>query len=92
MLSRDPIKFAHVTLGLVPKILDAIDVISSLCKELRMIDREVLERADIKRVVAPPAVKINNAVGRHFTFNDGYQRLPSRIWDHACVNFSTKLK
>jgi hypothetical protein len=56
MLSRDPIKFAHVTLGLVPKILDAIDVISSLCTELKMIDRDVLERADIKRVVAPPAV------------------------------------
>ncbi len=56
MLSRDTVEFAHVTLGLVPKILDAIDVISSLCKELRMIDTEVLERADIKRVVAPPAV------------------------------------
>ena len=56
MLSRDTIEFAHVTLGLVPKILNAIDVISSLCKELRMIDAGVLERADIKRVVAPPAV------------------------------------
>jgi len=56
MLSRDTIEFAHVTLGLVPKILDAIDVISSLCKELRMIDTEVLERADIKRVIAPSAV------------------------------------
>lgn len=56
MLSRDTIEFAHVKLGLVPKILDAIDVISSLSKEFRMIDAEVLERADIKRVVAPPAV------------------------------------
>jgi len=56
MLSRDPIEFAHVTLGLVPKILNAIDVISSLYKELRMIDAEALERADFKRVVAPPAV------------------------------------
>lgn len=56
MLSRDTIEFAHVKLGLVPKILDAIDVISSLGKEFRMIDAEVLERADIKRVVAPPAV------------------------------------
>ena len=50
MLSRDTIEFAHVTLGLVPKILNAIDVISSLCKELRMIDAEVLERADIRDV------------------------------------------
>ena len=92
MLSRDTIEFAHVKLGLVPKILDAIDVISSLGKEFRMIDAEVLERADIKRVVAQPAVWINDAIGRNFTFNDGYERLPSRIWDHACVNFSTTLK
>lgn len=56
MLSRNTIEFAHVALGLVPKILNSIDVISSLCKELRMIDAEVLERADIKRVVAPLAV------------------------------------
>lgn len=56
MLSRDIVEFAHVTLGLVPKILDAIDMISALCKEFRMIDTEVLERADIKCVVAPPAV------------------------------------
>ena len=56
MLSRDTVEFAHVTVGLVPKILDAIDVISALCKELRMIDTEVLALADIKRVVAPPAV------------------------------------
>lgn len=56
MLSRDTVEFAHVMLGLVPKILDAIDVISSFSKELRMIDAEVLELVDIKRVVAPPAV------------------------------------
>ena len=56
MLFRDTVEFAHMALDLVPKILDAIDVISSLCKELRMIDAKELERADIKRVVAPPAV------------------------------------
>ena len=53
MLSRDTIEFAHVTLGLVPKILKAIDVISSLCKELTMIDAEVLERADSSSSAKP---------------------------------------
>ena len=56
MLSRDTVEFAHVALGLAPKILDTSDVISALCKELRMIDTEVLALADIKRVEAPPAV------------------------------------
>jgi hypothetical protein len=42
MLSRDTVEFAHVALGLAPKILDTSDVISAFCKELRMIDTEVL--------------------------------------------------
>ena len=56
MLFRDTVEFAHMALDLVPKILPAIDVISTLFKELRMIDTKVLERADIKRVLAPPTV------------------------------------
>ena len=54
MLSRDTIEFAHVTLGLVPKILNGIDVISSLCKELRMIDAEL--RCTPTRLAAVRAV------------------------------------
>ena len=56
MRSRHTVEFVHVLLGLIPKIFDAIDVIAALCKEFRMIDTEMLERADIKRVVAPPVV------------------------------------
>ena len=37
------IEFTHVALGLVPKILDAIDVIVAVCKELRMVDAEVVK-------------------------------------------------
>ena len=72
MLFGNTVKFAHMTLGLVPEILDPVDVVMSICKQDRMVDPEVLERTDIERVVAPPAVRINNTVGHNFALNDRY--------------------
>ena len=47
MLLRDTIEFAHMSLGLVPKILDAIDMVVTVSEELRMIDPKVVEIRDI---------------------------------------------
>ncbi len=60
MCFRDTIEFAHVALGLIPEVLDAIDVIATVCKQLRMVDPEVVEVRDIQRVVALPAVGIDD--------------------------------
>jgi len=54
------VEFAHMPLGLVPEILDPIDVIMSIREEFRGVDPEVLE------------VRINNAVGDHFALNNRY--------------------
>jgi hypothetical protein len=43
MLGRNTIKFPHVTLGLVPKILDAVDMIFLISKQNRMVDPVVFE-------------------------------------------------
>jgi len=37
MLHRNTIEFPHVALGLVPEILDAVDVISTLSKEFGLV-------------------------------------------------------
>ena len=60
MCFRDTIEFAHVALGLIPEVLDAIDVIATVCKQLRMVDPEAVEVRDIQRVVALPAVGIDD--------------------------------
>ena len=67
MLLRDSVEFAHMTLGLVPKFLDPIDVVVGLCKQDRMVDPEVLERTDIECVVALPAIRIDGAAGHSST-------------------------
>ena len=62
MCFRDTIEFAHVALGLIPEVLDAIDVIMTVCKELRMINAKVAEIGYIQHVVAAPTVRIDYAV------------------------------
>ena len=43
MLFGNTVKLAHMTLGLVPKILNTVDMILLVCKEFGTIDPEVFE-------------------------------------------------
>ena len=38
MLLQDTVEFSNVALGLVPEILDPVDVVSGVCEELGMVD------------------------------------------------------
>ncbi len=67
------VEFAHVALGLVPKILNPVDVILLVCKEFGMVDPKVMEIRYVQHVVTAPAIRINDAVGNNFTFDDWQQ-------------------
>ena len=43
MCLRDTIEFAHMTLGLVPEVLNPVDVILLVCKKFGMVDPKVME-------------------------------------------------
>ena len=58
-------------LRLVPEIFDAIDVISFVCKEFRVVDPKVLKVRNIQYIVASPAVRIDDAIRYDFTLDDG---------------------
>ena len=47
----DTIEFAHVALGPVPEILNAINVIMTVGKQLGMVDAEVVEVRYIQHIV-----------------------------------------
>ena len=64
------IEFAHMTLGLVPEILDTIDVIVAVGKQLGIVNPEVMKARHIQHVIAPPTVRIDDAVGDYLAFND----------------------
>ncbi len=72
---RNTVEFAHVTLRLVPEVLDPVDVIVPVGEQLRVIDPEMLEVGDVERVVAAPAISLDDAVGCDLAFHDRHQRV-----------------
>ena len=56
------VEFTHVALGLIPEILDAIDMVVAVCEELRTVDAEVMDVRHIQHIIAAPAVGINDAI------------------------------
>ena len=79
MLLGNPIEFPHVTLRLVPEILNAVDVVPLVGKELGMVDPQVLEVRDIQHIVGLPAVGIYDAVGDDLALDDRYQGIGSGV-------------
>lgn len=47
----DAIEPAHMTLGLIPKILNPVDMIVLVCKQFRMVDPYMPERGHILGIV-----------------------------------------
>ena len=70
MLFWNPIKSTHVTLGLIPEVLDTVNMVMSVCKQFGMVDTKVSKFAHIKNVVPALAVTINNAIRDNLAFND----------------------
>ena len=59
-----------MTLRLVPEILNTVDVILLVCKELGMVDPEVFEARNIQHVIAFPAIGIDDTVGHDLALYD----------------------
>ena len=70
MLLGNTIEFPHVTLRLVPKVFDAIDVILFVCKEFGMVDAVVLEVRHVQHVITTPTVRIYDAIRYDFVLNN----------------------
>ena len=89
---RDTVEFAHVTLGLVPEILDPVDVVPLVGEQLRVIDPKVFEVGDVERVVALPAVGIDDAIGDDLALNNRQQSSAGSIGNDLRVNLPATLE
>ena len=56
-----------MTLRQIPEIFDSIDVISSVCEELGMIDPHMMKVAHVESIVGLERIGVNNAVGCYFS-------------------------
>ena len=89
MVPGNPIEFPHVSLRLVPEILDAGDLVLLVCKEGEVADPRLLEVRNIQHIVALPAAGINDAVGNDFQPDDRHQGLRAGIRNDLRVDPST---
>jgi len=88
----DAVKSSQVALGLVPEILDSVDVVLPVYEALRMVDSDMMEIRDIQGVIAAEAVRVDDAVGQNHAFHDGQQRSATGIGNHDCVDLSSALQ
>ena len=84
MSLRDTVEFAHMTLGLVPEILDAVDVNLLVCEQFRMVDPEVMKIRHIEHVVPSTAIRVDNAVRDDLRIN-----LPAALKQRKYRDFSS---
>ena len=69
------IEAAERPLGLVPTVLDTVDVVSALAhKHLAMVHTAMMELAHIQHIVGPETIRIDDAVRRHVFADEGDQR------------------
>ena len=88
MLFGNTVKFAEVPLGLVPKVLDAVDVVWAMGKELGMVDPQMPEAGNIQGIVAGEGITINDGVGHDPLLQDGQQRRRLGIGDDHRIDLS----
>ena len=89
MFPWNTIEPTHVTLRLVPEILNTIDVIMAICKQLTMVDSVVPEFRHIQCIVAAPSIRIHNAIWYDFVLHDIHQCIRPSIGDHLRINLAT---
>ena len=83
------IEAAQMPLGLVPKVLDAVDVVFLVGEEFGMVDPGVPEGGDIEHIVGAEGVGVNDTVGHDLDIKDGLERLALHIGNHLGIDLAT---
>ena len=83
---------AHVSLSLVPKVLNAVDMAFLFDECFRMIDADVMELRDIQHIVGSETVGVDNAVRLDAIPNNSQQSLCLGILDHHCIHLTATLE
>ena len=77
----DAIETTHMTLGLIPEVLDAVDVVLLIGEQLGVVDAIVLETRYVEHVVGAKGSGVDDAVGDDLVLDDGLQGLALGVRD-----------
>src|SRR5260370_16539278 len=79
-------------LGLVPEVLDAVDVFFSVGEVLRMVDAHVMKLRDIQHVVGRMAIGVNHAVRPYFPPDNRQESFFSGVCGRQRIHFPAALE
>ena len=77
----DAIEMSQVTLGLIPEVFNAINVIAPVGEELGVVDVHVMEVAHVESVVGLERIGVYDTAGLHLLLDDGQYRRCAGIRD-----------
>ena len=66
----DAVETTHMTLGLIPEVLDAVDVVLLIGEQLGVVDAVVFEAGYIEHVVGAEGIGVDDAVGNDLVLDD----------------------
>ena len=72
MLLGNAVKFAQIPFCLIPKVLNAVDVVLPVGKMCTMVDAQMVKLTDIQHIIALITICINDAV-RLYLLTDNRQ-------------------
>ena len=75
MLPRDAVIASQMTLGLVPEILDSVDMIVLIGEQPGVVDAHVAELRDIQNIIAAESIGIDNTVRPDLLTDDWNKRV-----------------
>ena len=80
-----------MTLGLVPKVFNAIYVILLFGKQLAVVDSEVFKFCHIQRIITAPTIRIDDTVRNDFALNNRREGDTRCVGNTLRVNTATAL-
>ena len=92
VIGFDAIELTHMAFGLVPEILNAIDVVFFISKESGVVDSHVVKIAYIKGIVGSECIRINDAVRFNLLLDDWQERFGFDIRDYGRVYLAAPLQ
>src|ERR1035437_9991692 len=82
------VETTHMTLGLIPEVLDAVDVVLLIGEQLGVVDAVVLEAGYIEHVVGAEGIGVDDAVGNNLVLDDGLQGLALGVRDDLGIDLA----
>lgn len=92
MLPGDAVVAPQMPFGLVPEIIDSVDVVALVGEQFGVVDPHVMELGDIEHIIAAKGIGIDHAAGSDLLADDRNKRVGTGICDDRDIDLALPLQ